>query len=191
MELTGRKYAYYHAVGARYSGFAEAPTNKTSHYFLKPGAINGRIDVGLVAYKTLHELVHKFRGELYATDTVGELAATEGVAYNIDHLSRKDGFISTWNYSQATIMQCMHKVSRREMSELYDELAKDMYKPIYDDEMLKKWWRPRREVGVRMIDLVGIAAVKSQLRQGYAAADIWQLPAAAALGYEETYETAA
>lgn len=197
MELSDRKYANFQAAeNPRSPEFAEAITSKTSNYFFSPSYANGRIDIGFVARKMFHELVHQFREEVHPTDvvgeTVGDLAATEGLAFNLEYLSVKQGLVRQWNYQFPSLYECVLGMSVGEVSDLYDELAEDIHKPIYDEDMIEKWWSARnRKLGARAIDAVGILAVREQLRQGYVASEIWRLPTLEVLGYDEAYEAAA
>lgn len=184
--LTSQKYAYLYAASPRSKDFMAAITTKTMTICLSPGASWGRIDEGFYAAKIGHELAHQERAVLIPEETVGETAATEGVAYHLDYLIRTDGRIRTWKYPQTPVVEQIAAGGlklQRELDRLYTALESDFDKSIHDPAM-EHWHRRYRVLGIRAIDLVGIAAVGGQLRAGYDIAELWNTPAIGALGYE-------
>lgn len=183
--LTDRKYLdVYEVVPYYYNGtVASATTSKTMQLYLRPHQMGGHLDIGYMAHSVLHESLHAIRKESMPSLTVGELGATEGIAYVSEYLFKKK--VPHWRMP-TSIVDHVIALPDHEIATQSEELVKIMDEDLYGKKD-ESWLKPRRR-GVmgrfHETEVIGIATVYRQVLAGREISELLRLPAAEVLGLE-------
>jgi hypothetical protein len=187
--LTEKKYLDVYRVKPfyRYGSLAATPTSKTMWLFLRPHQLYGHIDVGFMAHSILHEIIHAIRQEKIPVDTIGEMTATEGLAYVADYLFYERAPI--WQYSKyANRPPVVERVAALPKSDI-DRRLERLRGALNEDwsgQEGEPWMKPRKESvrGMGEVDILGIAAVYRQVKAGREISEMLHLPTSEVLGLD-------
>lgn len=186
LEINNKKYLDVYRVKPFYFYTAATSTSKTMQLFLRPHQLYGRLDVGRVSQTLFHEYVHAARMEKIAPKSLGELAATEGIAYVADYFYGKN--TKCWSYNRTPIVEQVMEWPRLAIETQRRNLSKLQHEKAFDPQG-NHWLRvgsARQLSGLCGAEVIGINAVYRQVEAGRAIGELLHLPASEILGLEET-----
>lgn len=185
LELRDRKYLVAHRLAAGERGvYGYTSASKTLHVNVreKSQEYSPRRKEMAIAGTLFHELVHCLRLETTPYDNLLEVAATEGLAYNLEFLFRRE--TSPW-YRWPGVVQKIQAMPKEDIETIRKSFfAIAMNPDSWTDELHREWIGKTYRHKMGKGEIVGIEAVYRQLVAEREIPELMKLPATVLLAAE-------
>ena len=184
VEFHGIKRATFWSVGKKITHYGEAPTESTFYMLMRPPELRGRIDFGFRYQVLEHELGHCERAWYFPYLSIGELAVSEGIGYQISKWAKNP--VQPWQSRGRHAVDKVMDVPKSEIRRMNRRLEEVADLPVSDNMHADFWTQNGATSGLtlRRAEVVGIAAVNARLDEGDDFPNLLRTPPEEILGYE-------